>query len=183
MYYNYSIFFFILSRVFSFSSHFLQYFNFLGGLIYSVNGDFGQVRLSSAPSTCNGLFTLESVGRHKCNDKYSIFRPDGHHIALIIYTVGGRGLLQIEDTEYNLTPDTVAFIPVNVKNSYKTPPYGLWEFYWLHPQSEMCDKFMENITQSNIYVKKASPRYITIILIHWLKNLYPRFRIYQQRIL
>ena len=94
--------------------------------MYHENGDFGQVRLASLVPTLQseGLFSLHSVGWHKCNDHYQISHPDGNDDHLILITTGGCGFMEIEGLPYELPAGTIAFIPRNVANRYGTPKGG-----------------------------------------------------------
>ena len=101
-----------------------------------------------------GMFSLNSVGWHKCNDRYRLQRPDGFEHHLLIITVSGCGEMKINDTHYSLPAGTVALIPRDVPHSYGTPDNGLWEFYWLHPSGELSNKFLDSVAQRGIYVQK-----------------------------
>ena len=125
--------------------------------MYSINGAFGQVRsVTMLPSMQGtGLFSARWVGWHRCNDLYHISREKGSNYHLILVTVDGCGHLQIQDRGYRLTPGTVAFIPRNVPNTYQTPKDGIWEFYWIHPDGELADRFLDALAQKEICVKQV----------------------------
>ncbi|MBE6608257.1 MAG: AraC family transcriptional regulator [Ruminococcaceae bacterium] len=127
--------------------------------MYSVNGDFGEVRLISGQSfqQSNGLFSLSVAGWHKCNDLYKISRPNGNTAHLLIITVGGCGLMEINGKEYSLPSGSVALIPRGIPNRYQTPSNGLWEFYWIHPSGSISEQFLDSIAQKGIYTGTASP--------------------------
>lgn len=129
--------------------------------MYSVDGDFGKVRLAHCIQSPNnsGLFSIHSLGWHKCNDRYGISRPKGHKEHLILITVGGNGIMKIENKEYQLTAGTIAFIPRNTKNSYKTSPKKLWEFYWIHPAVGLCEQFLDTIVKKGIFLNSFTPSY------------------------
>ncbi len=123
--------------------------------MYDVDGDFGKVRLAYFPHSGEneGLFSVDTLGWHKCNDKYRIDRAGGCENHLIIYTVEGNGKLVLDGKTYNLTKDTLAFIPRDVKHSYYTEKGKLWEFYWIHPEGNMCNKFLDRLTKKECFFK------------------------------
>lgn len=127
--------------------------------MYQVNGEFGEVRLAQLlPMMRNtNLFSTHSLGWHKCNELYQISRPEGSHSHLLLFTVAGRGAVSIDGQEYTLLPGTVAFIPRQIPNSYRTPAGGLWEFYWLHPSGELANLFMDEIAKRGTFLAKAAP--------------------------
>lgn len=71
---------------------------------------------------------------------------------LLLITVGGCGSLRIRDREYRLTPGTIAFVPKNVSNAYKTPKDGMWEFYWIHPDGDTSNQFLDVLEERGVYV-------------------------------
>lgn len=127
--------------------------------MYSVNGEYGQVRIASFLSGTQreDLFSLEAIGWHKCNDKYEISRPQGCENHLILITVSGCGHLKIKDKEFKLTPGTVALVPRKVQNIYNTPKNGMWEFYWVHPCGKLCDDFLDKVCEKEIFCKRIDP--------------------------
>jgi len=123
-------------------------------ILYSINGAFGQVRSVTMPVSMqkNGLFWTRWVGWHKCNELYRISRPKGVDTHLFLFTVGGCGSLRIRQREYRLTPGTIAFVPRNVSNAYQTPKDGMWEFYWLHPDGEASNQFLNTLEERGVYI-------------------------------
>ena len=124
--------------------------------MYHENGDFGQVRMASIVPTLQnqGLFSLESVGWHRCNDRYQWSRPQGSEEHLILITVGGCGHMTLEGTEYDLPAGTVAFIPRNVPNSYGTPSGKIWEFFWMHPTGIVANEFLDAVARRCFFVRE-----------------------------
>lgn len=122
--------------------------------MYHEAGDFGQVRVATLVPTLRsrGLFSLNSVGWHRCNDLYNITRPEGCEFPLILITTSGCGAMSIHGASYSLPPGSLAFIPRNVPNSYRTPKGGMWEFYWLHPCGPAAEAFLDSIAQRQAYL-------------------------------
>ncbi len=91
--------------------------------MYHGAGNFGQVRVAGLVPTLRskGLFSLNSVGWHRCNDLYQITRPQGCEFPLLLITTGGCGAMSIQGTSRALPPGSLAFIPRNIPNSYRTP--------------------------------------------------------------
>ena len=126
--------------------------------MYHVNGNYGEVRLAHLPIRRNtNLFSTHGLGWHKCNELYQISRPMGSRTHLLFFTVSGRGTMCVDGQEYTLLPGSVAFIPRQTANSYRTPAGGLWEFYWLHPTGAPCDCFLDEIAKSGHLLSRADP--------------------------
>lgn len=116
--------------------------------MYSVDGDFGQVRLiSQLPSAKDpaGLFSFTTAGWHRCNDKYHMHRPYAPTDYLLFVTVQGCGCLQFGGNEYCLPAGSVALAPRNVPHTYFTPKGGFWEFYWIHPGGSAAEHLLDTI--------------------------------------
>ena len=125
--------------------------------MYSIDGAFGQIRSAAMPPSMQeaGLFSTKWIGWHRCNDLYHISRPGGFEYHLILVTVAGCGRLQIRDREYRLTPGTVAIVPRNIPHAYQTPKDGSWEFYWMHPDGALADRFLDALVRKEICVKQV----------------------------
>lgn len=106
-----------------------------------------------------GYFQLNSIGWHRCNDKYCIKRPNGIALHTILVTTKGKGTLEVGKNEYSLIPGTVAFIPRNTANSYYTPKGGNWEFYWIHPNFGTTEQFLDTVAQKRKYIVKFEAEY------------------------
>ncbi len=91
--------------------------------MYHGAGNFGQVRVAGLVPTLRSKdrFSLNSVGWHRCNDLYQITRPQGCEFPLLLITTGGCGAMSIQGTSLSLPPGSLAFIPRNIPNSYRTP--------------------------------------------------------------
>ena len=101
---------------------------------YSISGPFGQVKLS--PSFPKPLYPsldwIADAGWHRVNEQYRIHRPNGLTGYLVLVTVSGFGREYIQNTCFDLMPNTVWIIPPDVCSGYYTPSNGVWEFYWVH---------------------------------------------------
>ena len=129
--------------------------------MYHENGDFGLVRMVTLLPTpqSRSLFSLHTIGWHRCNDLYRITRPNGCETHLVLITTKGRGVLLLEGREYNLTAGTLAFIPRGLPHSYFTPKDGLWEFYWIHPYGNAAANFLDVAAPIGSYLTQFEPEY------------------------
>lgn len=129
--------------------------------MYHENGDFGLVRMVTLLPTPQNqfLFSLHTIGWHRCNDLYRITRPKGCETHLVLITTKGKGILSLEGREYSLTAGTIAFIPRGLPNSYFTPPNGLWEFYWLHPYGNAAANFLDVAAPIGAYAAQFEPEF------------------------
>ena len=72
------------------------------------------------------------AGWHKCNSLYRQIYPNGVTELLILYTVDGAGVLEMNEKSYTLSRDSLAFVPPETPMSYFTDQQkGEWEFFWL----------------------------------------------------
>lgn len=120
------------------------------------SGDFGYVKVKEHSFIHpDGLFTFTCCGWHKCNDKYRM-EKDRSAADIIFVTVSGEGELCVDGITHKLTKDTVAYVPKSKKRCYYTPKGGLWEFYWLDTNGNMCDTFLEENYKTATQVHKTS---------------------------
>ena len=129
--------------------------------MYLTDGDFGQVRTSAMLPVpdAQGLFSFESIGWHRCNDRYCITRPGSCDSHLLMVTMKGRGVLRLEGVEYSLPAGSIALVPRNRPNSYFTPAGGLWEFYWIHTSGGASTAFLDTLARKGVYVTEFEPEY------------------------
>ena len=124
--------------------------------MYSKNGEFGLVKVKSHSFiSSKNIFTFTNCGWHKCNEKYKIER-EREETGIIFVTISGEGTLEIDEKKYKLKKNTVAYVPKGRKIAYYTPKGGMWEFYWLHPSGEMCDKLLQDTEKRGIFINKTS---------------------------
>lgn len=119
---------------------------------YSVDGDFGRVRLIShlpTQAARNALSYTTSAGWHRCNEKYRIGVNAGACDSwLLFFTVGGCGHFRLDGNLTELTGNTVAVMPPFTPCEYNVPPGGLWEFYWIHVDGTAVSAMLQHITAS-----------------------------------
>lgn len=123
--------------------------------MYSINGEFGKVRIAQqiiTPASMDILFYFVSAGWHQCNSNYRIRREKGCSSYLILMTVSGLGHLQIENQAYHLTSNTVAVVPPCLFHEYYAGGDDLWEFYWIHLDERHCRNILNFIVQKSGYV-------------------------------
>ena len=132
------------------------------GVMYSVNGAFGKVRLvhSLSAASRGAVFSVYNAGWHKCNDLYRISRPRGNASHLLLMTVGGCGEMEVAGVRYSLPAGTIALIPHGLAHAYGTPEGGMWEFYWIHPSHGIAETFVDRIAQNGVYVGKCAPSHL-----------------------
>ena len=125
--------------------------------MYETNGSFGQVRLAvlMEPLQNPALFTLYNIGWHCCNDLYRFHRPQGSDKHLLLFTVRGEGFLRMRGREHKLNAGSIALLPRGEAHCYGTPDGGLWEFYWIHPDGNMCDKILKGTESRGVYINKT----------------------------
>ena len=126
--------------------------------MYSVDGDFGKVRLV-APAAEHRLaktaFWSPAAGWHRCNELYHIERGPGVYECLLLFTVRGEGRLRLNGKEIPLRPDSIALIPRHWPNEYRTAPGQWWEFYWIHTTGEAANRLADGIVEDGTLVTAA----------------------------
>ena len=129
--------------------------------MYSTNGDFGQVRIANSLPTLQSknLFSLHTIGWHKCNDLYRISNPEGSAHHHIFFTVRGSGYLVMNQQKYTIPAGSITFVPRGVPCQYGTPKNGLWEFYWLNPTGALAVQFLDSAAVFGSYLTDFEPGY------------------------
>ncbi len=122
--------------------------------MYSTNGDFGQVRIVNFLPTLQSrnLFSLHTIGWHKCNDLYRYTYEQGNSAHLLFFTVHGSGYLTMKQQKFTIPAGSITFIPRNTPCQYGTPKNGLWEFYWIHISGDVATQFMDTAAQSGNFL-------------------------------
>ena len=86
------------------------------------------------------------AGWHSCNDLYCQSYTDGYTDHLLIYTVDGKGRLEIRGKVYQLERDSVVIVPSSTPMKYYTDQsFGHWEFYWLDLTGERTTLLCNNL--------------------------------------
>ena len=95
----------------------------------------GRAKIASYVPTVTALRYLKCctiAGWHNCNELYHQHYPQGVSAALILYTLGGMGKIQLKGNTYTLIKDTLILVPSNTPMEYFTDSQtGSWEFYWV----------------------------------------------------
>lgn len=91
------------------------------------------VRLINTPSpTARSLYYyVQEVGHFIATAPYSTERANLSSF-LLIYTLRGRGFLELNRDVISLPADTCLFLDCMEHHRYYTPPGETWEFLWLH---------------------------------------------------
>jgi AraC-like DNA-binding protein len=119
-------------------------------MIYSVEGDFGKVRVLSHLPTPTAKSTFNYIigaGWHLCNDKYRISRSAGCDTYLVFFTAGGCGQMIVDGTPYRLTEKTIGIIPPNVPHEYYVAEKDQWEFYWMHVDGISASRLLDYLVR------------------------------------
>ena len=90
---------------------------------------YGQVRFTRCVPTLPALRYLNCctiAGWHCCNSTYCPEYKDGVIELLLIYTVDGSGILEMDNHAYTLCRDSVILVPPHTPLKYFT---GRWQTY------------------------------------------------------
>ena len=113
--------------------------------MYKAEEYYGKVIMNSCLPTQRAMKFLNYfllAGWHKCNPKYFRSYENGISGSLLIFTVHGKGILQLKGNTYTLNSGSIALVPQDIPVSYYTHPKGEWEFYW--------------VTMQGIYVRQVT---------------------------
>ena len=112
---------------------------------------YGQVRFTRCVPTLPALRYLNCctiAGWHCCNSTYCPEYKDGVNELLLIYTVDGSGILEMDNHAYTLCRDSVILVPPHTPMKYFTDSQiGSWEFYWLDLTGERALSVAEKLWQ------------------------------------
>ena len=100
---------------------------------YTTGWSSDSIRLMpTASETAKRLFFyIQECGYFQTDASYYTERAHLNSF-LVIYTVSGKGILQYEDSCYELAPGSACLINCNYHHFYKCQKNGTWEFLWMH---------------------------------------------------
>lgn len=105
--------------------------------MYEANGSFGKTRIADAACTeedTESLFCAKRIFWHECNDQYGLSRSNGADNHLILLSMSGHGLLELQDESYVLQAGDVAIIPVRNTAPVPLRPRRRVDILWrAHP--------------------------------------------------
>ena len=117
---------------------------------YSKNGIFGKVEYYRSAAYIDHFKSVDRIvvaGWHNVNDLYYFDWKKGvKKTSLLIFTLEGRGFLNIDGKKYNLLPGTLAIIPADMPAYYATEKNCHWTFQWIH----YCGRHAEAVTTDTV---------------------------------
>ena len=117
---------------------------------YSKNGIFGEVEYYRSAAYIDHFKSVDRIvvsGWHNVNDLYYFDWKKGvKKTSLLIFTLEGRGFLNIDGKKYNLLPGTLAIIPADMPAYYATEKNCHWTFQWIH----YCGRHAEAVTTDTV---------------------------------
>jgi len=120
--------------------------------MYIANEKYGKVRMNSYIPTQKAIKFLnyfQTVGWHDCNSIYHQNYQDGIEGSLLIFTVGGNGILHVNKETYPLSEGTVALVPPETPMEYFTLQGSHWEFYWINLYGISALQSVSNILEEH----------------------------------
>ncbi len=136
--------------------------------MYDTSGDYGKVRI--VDSACSeldkqSLFCYIRTFWHECNDLYGIVRPEGCDNILVIVTLEGSAVLELENKVFKLKPGDVAIIKPYTSHSYYCEKGCNWTFYGIHIENNFASFIVNRIINSNgVCFKHQTPQVLCDIL-------------------
>lgn len=139
---------------------------------YSVSGDFGKVKYYTISVPTNRFISINHVisfGWHKVNSLYQIKRPKGFYASLLLFTVSGKGNVQIGNKKYQVKSGDLTLLPKDIPHAYGGRIEDEWEFFWIHYDGKTSDLITEDIIRNNRYnfdIGVSEIEYLLSPLIH-----------------
>jgi AraC-like DNA-binding protein len=91
---------------------------------------------------------IQAAGHYMAAPEYAVLGRSGLHSCLILYTLGGRGVVEYRGKKAELTEGSIALIDCDLAHSYYCRPSGGWDFYWLHFSGNCIDGYIDGITEN-----------------------------------
>lgn len=82
-------------------------------------------------SLINDLY-LTDIGYYPRARYHNRERVVGVAQYILIYCVGGKGQIQLNDTIHTITTNHFFLIPQNVSHAYRSDEHNPWSIYWIH---------------------------------------------------
>ncbi len=95
---------------------------------------------------CNPLtrnFYLTSVGHYPKAGFHDRERKTGSTQYILIYCVDGGGYIYVNNTRYELQPNTYFIIPKNIPHRYHSHENNPWTIYWVHFTGDIAENLYE----------------------------------------
>ena len=74
-------------------------------------------------------------------------REKGVPQTILIYNIGGEGLIKIGQTTFEIPPDHFFFIPSNLPHAYYADDQNPWSIYWIHFTGSKSGLFSHMVNQ------------------------------------
>ncbi|MDD3402611.1 MAG: AraC family transcriptional regulator [Hespellia sp.] len=103
------------------------------------------------------LFYIQEAGYFKTTDSYYTERENLDSF-LIVYTLSGSGLLEMDDTTYPIEPHQLFFIPCMKHHYYCCRKDKEWEFLWIHFNGIAARGYYEKYSTSQTPVITIDPQ-------------------------
>lgn len=75
-------------------------------------------------------------------------RPSGSLQYILIYNVGGKGEIWLNETRHELPSDHFFIIPAGISHSYRSDNHEPWSIYWIHFSGEKAGLFSKYACRS-----------------------------------
>ena len=101
-------------------------------------------------------FYATAIGYYPHASYHDRERPNGSDQYILLYCVGGKGWIRLNDTEYQLIPNTYIILPKNIPHHYGSSLKEPWSIYWLHFSGKQSDLLYSRYADSG----EEGPQYI-----------------------
>lgn len=75
---------------------------------------------------------LTDIGYYPKASHHFRERPSGSRQHILIYNIGGKGEVWLNDIRHELPTDHFFIIPAEIKHSYRSDDIDPWSIYWIH---------------------------------------------------
>lgn len=143
--------------------------------MFETNGNFGTTRIADAVCTeedTDSLYCIDRIFWHECNEQYGLSRSNGADNYLILLSMSGHGLLELEANNYVLQGGDIAIIPRGTPHRYRCAPGSIWTFYGIHIFPNHVSCLINRIVKENgVCFTHDDPNMQADLLEHMILNI------------
>ncbi|PHR94836.1 MAG: AraC family transcriptional regulator [Leeuwenhoekiella sp.] len=103
-------------------------------------------------------FTCTAIGYYPQAIYHDRRRKFGSSEYILLYCTEGRGVVEIKNSRYEISPNTYIILPPNISHHYSSSIEEPWTIYWVHFLGKKADILYKKFLTSNKPEIKSIPR-------------------------
>lgn len=84
-------------------------------------------------------FQITAIGFYPKAAYHDRQRPNGCEEYILIYCIDGEGQVEVDNSIYDLSPNSFFFIPPHQAHHYRSSTENPWSIYWVHFKGRVAD--------------------------------------------